>query len=133
MKKMIALMLVLTLILTFAGSAMAVGENKPFHIQTDSTTEFMTGCYGITKTGNYWHIRVSTSTSNLSDTHRAVARVHQLANAASATWVYSGPNSTSHPYTADCQNLRYNISFRGRLDNRDSGTLQFHGDFYYNN
>lgn len=129
MKKMIALMLVLTLILTFAGSAMAVGTR--FDIVTASTTSFKTGCYGFMPTGTRWFIRLDEDMSNLSSNHRAVTRVHQGSTPISATWVYSGPNETEHPYGSNFNPEGMTISYRGRLDDRDSGTLEFHGYFHH--
>ena len=133
MKKFIAMILVLVLICAVTSNAMAALSrfDKWFDIVTTSTTEFQTGCSGIYKSDNRWYIVLSESSSNLSATHRAVARVHKGSTAASATWVYSGPSSTVHPYTANCQGYQENLSFRGRLDNRDSGLLEFHGYFYY--
>ena len=130
MKKMIAVVLVLTMVMAFASSAMATSES--FHIVTTSTTSFMTGCTAAGKTDNHWFIRLDEERSNLSPTHRAVCRVHQSATAVSATWVYSGPNETDRAYNANfLGDQSATISFRGRLDNRDSGTLEFHGTFHH--
>lgn len=130
MKKAMALVLVLIMVFAFAGSSLA--ERKWFDIVTESTTEFKTGCYDITKTTNLWQVSLSTSSSNLSPTHRAVARVHKGTDVASATWVYSGPSAESHGYGVNYQGYKSGLSFRGRLDNRDSGLLEFHGYFVYN-
>ena len=132
MKKAMALALVLIMALAFAGSATAANYTAArFDIATSSITEFKTGCYDLKKKDNSWYVSLTESSSNLSPTHRAVARVHQFENAVSATWVYSGSNSTVHPYTADCQGYQKHISFRARLDDRDSGLLEFHGYFNY--
>ncbi|MEG1360788.1 MAG: hypothetical protein RSE23_14100 [Clostridia bacterium] len=128
MKKTIAIVLVLTMVFAFASSAMAVGTR--FDIVTSSTTSLMTGCSGLRLTGTYWFMRLDENTSNLSPTHRAVTRVHQGTNPISATWVYSGPNETNHPHTFNKYSTT-NASFRGRLDDRDSGTLEFHGYFHH--
>ena len=129
MKKILAVVLTLSLVLAFAGSAMA--DRNRFDIVTTSTTSFQTGCYGITKTGPRWFIKLDEDMSNLSPTHRAVVRIHEGYNAISATWVYSGPNETEHGYNSGKTGTVNNVSFRGRLDDRDSGLLEFHGYFYH--
>lgn len=127
MKKILAVALTLSLVLAFANSAMAVGSR--FDIVTSSTTSFKTGCYGLRLGGSYWFVRLDEDMSNLSPTHRAVVRVHQGENPISAKWVYSGPNETEHPHTFT--GTVANASFRGRLDDRDSGLLEFHGYFHH--
>ena len=129
MKKMIAVVLVLTMVLAFASSAMATGTR--FDIVTDSTSSLKTGCVVASKTGAHWFMRLDEDMSNLSSTHRAVVRIHEGANAISATWVYSGPNETERGYNAGKAGTVYNVSFRGRLDNRDSGLLEFHGYYHH--
>ena len=119
----------LSLVLAFAGSAM--GVETRFDIVTTSTTSFKTGCYGINKTGAYWFVRLDEDMSNLSPTHRAVTRVHKGYDPISAKWVYSGPNETYHGYNALYQGPVSGVSFRARLDDRDSGTLEFHGYFHH--
>lgn len=131
MKKFVATLL--TLVMVFALTSYAFADSKPFHVSTSSTSVFMTGASSITRTNNKgWYASISASQSNLSPTHRAVARVHQQENAVSASWVYSGTDSTTHPYNAGTSISASGLSFRARLDNRDSGTLEFHGNFYYN-
>lgn len=129
MKKLFVLVLVLALAITSTSFAETVTMRYNFGITTTSTTQYQIGCTGIQKTENAWYIVLDTSRSNLSPTHRAVTRVHNGANAASATWVYSGPSTTNHPYKTNCQGVMYNLSYRGRLDDRDSGTLNFYGQF----
>lgn len=135
MKKKVAFLLALVMAFALAGSALAsdnehmVTMRYTFHITTSSTSEYQVGCSGIEKTENRWYIILDESRSNLSPTHRAVTRVHDGYNAASATWVYSGPSRNEHPYNADCQGVKNNLSYRGRLDDRDSGVLEFHGTF----
>lgn len=131
MKKLSILLVALILTLTTLGSALAepVTMRYTFDISTSNTSQYQIGCTGIEKTENKWYIVLDSSKSNLSSTHRAVTRVHNGADAASATWVYSGPNTTQHPYKANCQGVMSNLSYRGRLDNRDSGVLEFHGKF----
>ena len=75
MKKSIAAILILTLILVFVGSAMAVGSR--FDIVTSSTSSFMTGCSDITKYNNAWFVRYNEDTSKITPTHRAVVRIHK--------------------------------------------------------
>ena len=127
MKKILAVVLTLSLVLAFAGRAMAVGTR--FHIVTSSTTSFQTGCSVAELKDTYWFMRLDEDMSNLSPTHRAVTRVHQGVNPISATWVYSGPSETEHTHTY--KENAGNASYRGRLDNRDSGTLEFHGYFHH--
>lgn len=129
MKKVIAIVMVLTMVFTFASSALAVGTR--FDIVTTSTSSLMTGCSGITKKDAHWFLKINTDTSNLSSTHRAVTRVHQGTEPISATWVYSGPNETDRAYNTGKGGTVSGVSFRGRLDNRDSGTLEFHGYFHH--
>lgn len=135
MKKCIAI--VLTLVMTFALATSAMAEmvtmRYSFDVSTSSTSVFSIGCTGIQKTEDKWYISLNTSSSNLSETHRAVARVHCGYDAASPKFVYSGPSTTPHGYNANYQGYQSGLSFRARLDNRDSGTLEFHGTFitYY--
>lgn len=131
MKKITSLLLTLVLVLSIAGAALAA--SRSFDVSTSSTSVFATGASGITRTNNKnWCASISASRSNLSATHRAVARVHKGVDAASATWVYAGVDSTYHPYSAGISDRASGLSFRARLDNRDSGTLEFHGNFLYN-
>ncbi len=129
MKKLFVLVLVLALAITGTSLAERTTMRYNFGISTTSTTEYQIGCTGIQKSENEWYIVLDVNNSNLSPTHRAVTRVHNGANAASATWVYSGPSTTHHPYKTNCQGVMLNLSYRGRLDNRDSGTLEFYGQF----
>ena len=129
MKKFIAAILVLTLVLAFASVAMAA--RTPFHIVTDSTSIYQVGTPLYTRVAQSWYLDIDTSTSNVAPDHRAVTRVHLGVNAASATWVYSGANGTSHGYNSNIGLNQEGLTFRGRLDNRDSGTLQFHGTVHH--
>lgn len=131
MKKCIAIILTLAITFAFATSAMAevVTMKYGFDVTTSSTSHFSIGCNGIEKTENQWYISLRTASSNLSETHRAVTRVHCGYDAASPTFVYSGANTTRRGYNADYQGFQSGLSFRARLDNRDSGTLEFHGTF----
>lgn len=132
MKKFVAFILAMVMVFACVVSAMAapLRQGYKFDVSTTSTTEFKTGCSGMSKTENKWYISLNAGISNLSSTHRAVARVHHGYDAASATYVYSGPSTTVHGYNADCQGFMSGLSFRARLDNRDTGTLEFHGTFY---
>lgn len=126
MKKFIALILALVLVLSMASFAFA----EPFDISTSSTSVYAIGCsYNKVYNSPGWYISISESRSNLSPTHRAVARCHNKADAISATWVYSGTNSSQHPYNTSAKAYISGATFRGRLDDRDSGTLEFHGTF----
>ena len=136
MRKLIALITALVLCFAIVGSAMAdgvVGDGKAqFSVSTDSTTSYQIGVNNIRKTGSRWYIGVDESRSNISATHRAVSRVHKGATSISALWVYSGSNYNSHPYSTGYTGVVEGVSFRARLDNRDTGWLEFHGTFYYN-
>lgn len=98
-----------------------------FNIVTDSTSIFQVGTGLYDRTRADWYLDIDMSTSNVGPAHRAVTRVHQGVKAASATWVYSGANGTSHGYSSGIPTGAKGLTFRGRLDDRDSGTLQFHG------
>lgn len=129
MKKRFVFVLVLALMVTGTSFAEKVTMMYDFGIVTASTTQYQTGCTGIEKTENEWYIVLDTSRSNLSSTHRAVTRVQYGNTVASATWVYAGSSTAHHPYKANCQGVMYNLSYCGRLDNRDAGTLKFYGKF----
>ncbi|MEG0492605.1 MAG: hypothetical protein RR696_05335 [Clostridia bacterium] len=129
MKKIVVVIMALTIVFAITSSAMATGT--PFNIVTDSTSVLQTGCSVAKKTGAHWFIRLNEETSNLSATHRAVVRVHKGAQSISATWVYGGPNETDRLYSASYQKEVTGISFRGRMDDRDTGTLEFHGTFHH--
>lgn len=94
MKKLVAVVLALVLVLSVASAAMAV----PFHIVTDSTSIFKVGTAKFARKSNSWYVSYDLSASNVAPDHRAVARVHKGVDAASATWVYDGVSSSSHPY-----------------------------------
>ena len=125
MKKFIALVLAIAMLLSIASVASASSVN--FNISTSITSVFQVGTIQFARDNTYWWLDVDMRTSNVSDTHRAVTRVHCGVNAASAKWVYSGPNGTSHNYITGYDS---GLTFRGRLDDRDSGQLEFHGKFY---
>ena len=125
MKKFVAAVLVVVMI--FSVSSMDMAASTRFNIVTDSTTVLQIGTPKYNRTMTYWIVYVDMSTSNLSHTHRAVTRVHKGFDAVSATWVYSGENPTARGYNAGTANNVTGLTFRGRLDNRDSGTLEFHG------
>lgn len=125
MKKFVAAVLVVVMI--FSVSSMAMAASTRFNIVTDSTTVLQIGTPKYNRTMTYWIVYVDMSTSNLSPTHRAVTRVHKGFDAVSATWVYSDENPTARGYNAGTANNVTGLTFRGRLDNRDSGTLEFHG------
>ena len=129
MKKSIAAILILTLILVFAGSAMAVGSR--FDIVTSSTSSFMTGCSGIMKYNNAWFVRYNEDTSNITPTHRAVVRIHKGAQPITPKWVYDSPYERDRPYNTGYTETVTGVSFRARLDDRDSGTLEFHGYYHH--
>lgn len=125
MKKFVAAVLVVVMI--FSVSSMAMAASTRFNIVTDSTTVLQIGTPKYNRTMTYWIVYVDMSTSNLSPTHRAVTRVHKGFDAVSATWVYSGENPTARGYNTGTANDVTGLTFRGRLDNRDSGILEFHG------
>lgn len=130
MKKLTAMILALTIVLTIAGAAMAEFTGRtPIHLITDDATRSHTVTSPVTKHGDYWAVSIDESTSNIFPTHRVVVRVHRGANGISATWVYSGNSDAPHSYsiagTVD------NVTLRVRLDTRDPGTMMLHGWFYY--
>ncbi|MEG2267522.1 MAG: hypothetical protein RSC68_24735 [Acinetobacter sp.] len=129
MKKIIAAILVLTLVLTVASVAMAGDAN--FHIVTDSTSVYTVGHSPVDKTASKWTIRIDVAASNLSSTHRAVARVHKGSPAISATYVFTENTYNNYGYKQGYTGLVSGITFRSKLDDRDSGTLEFHGRFIY--
>ena len=125
MKKLVAVVLALVLVLSVASAAMAV----PFHIVTDSTSIFKVGTAKFARKSNSWYVSYDLSASNVAPDHRAVARVHKGVDAASATWVYEGVSSSPHPYYSNAVVDQVTLDFRGRLDNTASGLLEFHGNF----
>ncbi|MEG1155961.1 MAG: hypothetical protein RSD94_08810 [Acinetobacter sp.] len=129
MKKTIAIVMVLTMVFAFASSAMAVGSR--FDIVTSNTSSLVTGASGITKTGNAWFVRYNENTSNITATHRAVVRIHRGTQPITPTWVYDKPYELNRPYYPGYTTTVDGVSFRARLDDRDSGTLEFHGYFYH--
>lgn len=127
MKKITALVLVGIMLLTGVSTALAAGESVPFHIVTENTENYQIGTSKQKKTQKYWHISIDESTSNVTPTHRAVTRVHKGYDAISSTWVYEGQEYDRCPYKTNYTGVVDGITFRGRLDNRDSGVLEFHG------
>jgi hypothetical protein len=128
MKKIIALVMCLA-ILCASVSALAY-KTTSYSINTSSTSEYQIASSQVTTTGANWYITYSSG--NLSGSHRAVTRVHKGATAISSTWVYSGSSTTSHPYKSGYTGGGVSgVTFRGRLDDRDSGTLLMSGNFNY--
>lgn len=125
MKKLFSAVLVVVMVLSV--TSMALAASTRFNIVTDSTTVLQVGTPQYNRTMQYWSVYVDMSTSNISPTHRAVTRVHKGYDAASATWVYSGENPTARGYKVGIALSETGLTFRGRLDNRDSGLLEFHG------
>lgn len=127
MKKILAVILTLSLVLGFVGSAMA--DRLHFSIVTSDTTSFTVYPISGELKGNHWFIRLDEAQSNLSPTHRAVVRLYQGSTPISSTYVYSGPDETEHLHTYQAGGVP--ASFRARLDSRDSGVLEFHGTLYH--
>ncbi len=132
MKKFCALILAVVLMLTMTSMAFAVSPSPVrFNISTDNTVNFQIGAANISKDGNYWHVSFNEETSNVTPTHRAVVRIHQGYNAISSKWVYEGQEYDQHPYKTNYTKPLSGVSFRARLDDRDSGILEFHGNFFH--
>lgn len=132
MKKFVASIMVAIMICSCISAALA--SSTPFNVSTTSTTELQIATRQVVKpeSAKFWQISLDEERSNLSPTHRAVTRVHQGYNAISDTWVYSGPNYTQHDYKTLYKDKELTgVTYRGRLDNRDTGTLEFHGNFIY--
>ena len=96
-----------------------------------STSSFMTGCSDITKYNNAWFVRYNEDTSNITPTHRAVVRIHKGTQPITPKWVYDSPYERDRPYNTGYTGTVTGVSFRARLDDRDSGTLEFHGYYYH--
>ncbi|MEG1092547.1 MAG: hypothetical protein RSE38_14515 [Acinetobacter sp.] len=126
MKKSVAIILVLSLVLSIASVASA--KTTDFNIVTSSTNIYQVGTAKFDRNLNQWYVDINMSTSNIAADHRAVTRVHQGASVASATWVYSAYSDVPRGYISG---YKTGLTYRGRLDDRDSGLLEFHGVFHY--
>lgn len=131
-KRILTFVLALTITLGVCVTAFADYSQAPFSVETTSKMDFKVGTEKLNKKrGSDWYLSVNMDKSNISDTHRAVVRVYKGTEVISATWVYSGESTTPHGYNSDCQKGMNGITFRARLDTRDSGTLVFKGRFCY--
>lgn len=130
MKKFFSLLLCAVLLSVSVTGAFAQDFGSVhYNINTDSTTTFQAASSVVTSTGDHWWISITSGT--VSDTHRAVIRVHSGYNAASSLWVYSSNNTTLRAYKTAYLGGGFDVQLRGRLDNRDSGTLNIGGYFHY--
>lgn len=137
MKKVLALVLCLSLCLGLVSSALA--ENRPisyeypgrYAIYTDSTDDFMPGSAVdyINRNGLPW--KLSMTSGYISPTHRLVMRVYSNGKEASSLWVYENDSGKTHPYKTKYAGGGYPVAVYGRLDDRDSGVLNIAGNFYY--
>lgn len=130
MKKLVSLLLCIV-ILCGAASAFAEEYDRIWYsIETSSTSVYSVGHTPVDKWRDDWYIGID-SRSNVSSTHRAVGRVHCGAEAITPTFVFNGTSYNHHEYDTYWEYEAYGVTFRARLDNRDSGTLNFYGYYYY--
>jgi hypothetical protein len=128
MKKIVASVMCLT-ILCASVSALAL-NSVPFSFTTNGTPQGQTGTVPVTTTSSYWYITISNP--NFTPDYRLALRCVKGNNAISATWVYTKPSTTIHPFNAP-----YNIppvsdvTLYGILDVRTPGTFTVTGNFYH--
>lgn len=121
MKKFLAVLLCTMMVCAYATNAMAA----PISGTLTSTTELRNVTSAVESEGYYWTAAFTGAASN----KRVVARVHAGYDAASATWVYSGYSTTSHPYVDEYADGWAMVTLRARVDNRDQGPITISGTF----
>jgi hypothetical protein len=126
MKKMFAAFLCVVMLCLSVSSAMA---STNFSWYGNDTVDFHAWGSAEKSTGSNWH--VTWSWGNMSSSLRAAVRIYAgPGNYASSIFVYSSKSSAYHPYKAGYGNGGAYTYIAGRVDNRDSGTLDVGGIFY---
>ena len=128
-KRMLAILMLLCI--SSVVSASVNYTPSTFNCTTSDTVNYRSLTTPAESTGSQWHIEWDDN-SNIASNRRAVIRVHEGEEAASATWVYSTLSSSYHPYKSGFGNGDAMVELRGRLDNRDGAQapLCLVGTFY---
>lgn len=126
MKKFIALLMVALMICGSISSAMA---QTTFEVKNLDSSDFYSWTTPYPSSGQNWHI--TWTKSNISLTHRAVVRVFSGSDYASSKFVYTYHSTNYHPYKDGYGGGNNKSTYlKGRLDDRDSGTLSAEGTFW---
>ncbi len=130
MKKVIALIMCLVVVLSIAAVAFA-DTNLAINRTISSTTVYVNANYHNGYAKKNWSSQKWSAPFNGPQANkRIVARVfgNHSGNGdgtggvvVSATWVYSARSTATHPYKADYLYDPFNVHFGAKLDDRDSG------------
>ena len=133
MKKTIALILSLALIISISTCAMADYPSSSSISKTlTSTSEYVNSC------GSYCHKDGDHSSwnapfSGASSSQRVVVRTYELqGDVRSATWVYSGISYTTHTYKTTYQKSEMDVFLGAKVDDRDTPPVTISGTFNAN-
>lgn len=131
MKKILATILCAALLLSLALPASASTKSLDFFYSSSQTASFVPWTNeSVISEGITWNLEW-TSATIISATHRAVVRILTAGGSkASSLWVYTYNSTKEHTYTDDVKNGQKYVHPAGRLDNRDSGTLEVDGTFW---
>ncbi len=125
MKKIFALVLCLVTVFSFT----LASASTSFSYRGSEKVDFIQWSQPAQSSGKNWHI--TWGENNLSSTNRAVVRVYAAPGVyASSLFVYSSPSSAYHPYKSAYGQGKSTTYLGGRMDNRDSGSLNVAGTFH---
>ena len=126
MRKLFAVLVCIMMICVFVGSALA---STHFEWYGNDTSTFYAWGPSQISTGSNWHI--TWEKGNMLPSLRAAVRIYAAPGEyASSTFVYSSQSFAYHPYNPGYGNGGANTYIAGRVDNRDSGTLDVSGTFH---
>lgn len=125
MKKIFALVLCLVTVFSFT----LASASTHFSYTGSETTNFIRWSDSDKSTGSKWHL--TWESCDLSSTKRAVVRVYAAPGVyASSLYVYSSASTAYHPYKSSYGQGKANTYLGGRMDNRDTGTINVSGWFH---
>lgn len=128
MKKTIALILSLALIISMATCAMAATSTSVNKTLT-STSVYVNACDSNPKKAASSH-SWNAPFNGASASQRVVVRVYELhGDVRSATWVYSGLSYTTHSYKSDYTNQEMTVFLGAKVDDRDTPPVTISGSF----
>lgn len=132
MKKTIAFIISLVLIVSCFTCAMAYDSSSSINKTLTSTSTYVNSCDDYcSKTGNYssWNAPFNGTSSS----QRVVVRAYELGgDVRSATWVYSDISYTTHSYKSGYANKSMTVFLGAKVDDRDTPPVTISGTFNAN-
>lgn len=118
----------LSLVLVFLVSTTAFASTD-FEYHGSETGHLLRWGPSEESSGSNWHI--TWGANNLAPDKRAVVRIlSKSGEYASSLWVYSSASTNYHPYKAGYGKGQAKTYIAGKLDDRDTGTLDVKGVFH---